>query len=364
MADEYDIYGDENFGDLQNEDMFDDVVTDSPARASKRAKPSTSSGNGKEDDDLFDDFGEYDVNNQNTARQANVPQDNVSKQQTPQQNYRSSTLQQQQYQHRPSPHLSQMKDTSENTAPASNREQSTNMQQLRGRETNPTNTLYVGELEWWVSDEDLKDPIMNVGIGAELKEITFYEHKVNGKSRGIAFLEFTTEEASSRAKNALEQMEIGGKMPVVWFTSAQNPFKHVPKDPVPKARRMQQIQMMGRPTMTSSPQMMQSGGFNPMLAGGYMNPYGGFPNPMMAAGFMQNTGSGRGSMRGGSQGNYMNRGGRGGGMMGYGDGTGFNAAGYPGMHLNPAFFDQQGYGQGSFDNSMGRGGPMKRSRDE
>jgi hypothetical protein len=36
----------------------------------------------------------------------------------------------------------------------------------------------------WVSDDDLKEPIMNVGIGAELKDITFYEHKVNGKSRG------------------------------------------------------------------------------------------------------------------------------------------------------------------------------------
>jgi hypothetical protein len=94
-------------------------------------------------------------------------------------------------------------------------------------------------------------------------------------------------------------------------------------EPVPKAQRMQQ-QMMGRPTMNSNPQMIQSGGFNPMMAGGFMNPYGGFPNPMMAAGFMGNTGGGRGNMRGGSQGNYMNRGGRGGGMMGYSDGSGFN----------------------------------------
>jgi len=367
MADEYDIYGDENFGDLQNDDLFDDVVTDSPARASKRVKTETPSGNGQGDDDLFDDFGEYDkeykdVNNQHTAQQANEPQDNVSKQQTQQHISRSNAPQQQPYQNRPSSQQSQVKDTSENTAPASKREQSTSMNQLRGRENHPTNALYVGELEWWVSDEDLKDPIMNMGIGAELKDITFYEHKVNGKSRGIAFLEFTTEEASSRAKNALEQQEFGGKVPVVCFTSAQNPFKHVPKEPLPKSQRMQQQQMMGRPAMNSNPQMMQSGGFNPMMTGGFMNPYGGFPNPMMAAGFIGNTGGGRSNMRGGGQGNYMNRSGRGGGMMGYGDGSGFNAAGYPGMHINPAFFDQQGYGQGGFDNS--RGGPMKRSRDE
>jgi hypothetical protein len=95
---------------------------------------------------------------------------------------------------------------------------------------------------------------------------------------------------------------------------------------VPKAQRMQQQPMMGRPGMNANPQqMMQGGGFNPMMASGFMNPYGGFPNPMMAANFMANTGGGGGNMRGGSQGNYMNRGGRGGGMMGgYGDGSGFN----------------------------------------
>jgi hypothetical protein len=45
---------------LQNEDIFDDVVTDSPARATKRAKTEGASGNAQGDDDLFEDFGEYD----------------------------------------------------------------------------------------------------------------------------------------------------------------------------------------------------------------------------------------------------------------------------------------------------------------
>ncbi|KAJ2960206.1 hypothetical protein NQZ79_g4413 [Umbelopsis isabellina] len=363
MAEEYDIYGDENFGDLQNEDIFDDVVTDSPARATKRAKTDSASGNTQGDDDLFNDFGEYDkvcdslvfpfefkdVNNQNATQQ----QTNAS---NGEQSSQRSNMQQQPQQSRPPPQQQTQRDTSENTAPASKREQSTSMSQLRGREANPTNALYVGELDWhiilnpaitqWVTDEDLKDPIMNVGIGAELREITFYEHKVNGKSRGIAFLQFTTEEASTRAKSALEQNEFSGKLPVVTFTSAQNPFKHIPKEPVPKAQRMQGHQMMGRPPMNANAQMMPNSGFNAMMGAGFMNPYGGFPNPMMAAGFMGNAGGGRGNMRGG-QGNYMNRGGgRGGGMMGYSDGSGFNAAGFPGMHVNPAFFDSQGGGYG------------------
>jgi hypothetical protein len=44
----------------QNDDLFEDVVTDSPARASKRVKTEVPSANGQGDDDLFDDFGEYD----------------------------------------------------------------------------------------------------------------------------------------------------------------------------------------------------------------------------------------------------------------------------------------------------------------
>ncbi|KAG2172903.1 hypothetical protein INT43_000253 [Umbelopsis isabellina] len=381
MAEEYDIYGDENFGDLQNEDIFDDVVTDSPARATKRAKTDSANGNTQGDDDLFDDFGEYDkvcdvwvscrvytmhIDTLVTQEFKDVNNQNATQQQTSaatgeQSSQRPNMQQQPQHSRPPPPQQQTQKDTSENTAPASKREQSTSMSQLRGRESNPTNALYVGELDWWVTDEDLKEPIMNVGIGAELREITFYEHKVNGKSRGIAFLQFTTEEASTRAKAALEQNEFSGKLPVVTFTSAQNPFKHTPKEPVPKAQRMQGHQMMGRPPMNANAQMMPNTGFNPMMAAGFMNPYGGFPNPMMAAGFMGNAGGGRGNMRGG-QGNYMNRGGGrgGGGMMGYSDGSGFNgkgfdgglsqgvcvSAGFPGMHVNPAFFDSQGGGYG------------------
>ncbi|ORY95340.1 hypothetical protein BCR43DRAFT_505862 [Syncephalastrum racemosum] len=234
-------------------------------------------------------------------------------------------------------------------ASPSRRELPQSMASLRGVVNHPMHAFYVGEFPWYVTDEDVKEPIKKAGLEKELKELSFSEHKVNGKSRGICFLEFTSVEAAAQAKEALEKADYDGKRPTVCFTSYNNPFRHTPKEPVPKSQRMQNM----RPTNNASPspanQMM--GGFNPMMGGQFnpafaMNPYAF--NPMAAAAAVRGGGNYMGGgfdmmgmqqrpMRGGSTGTGgAGRMGRGGMPSGGGPPTSSG-----GMYINPAFFEQQ-----------------------
>lgn len=54
------------------------------------------------------------------------------------------------------------------------------------REVDPgaTSALRLGELQWWISEDDIRGWANQCGCEDELKEVTFNEHKVNGKSKG------------------------------------------------------------------------------------------------------------------------------------------------------------------------------------
>ncbi|KNC97869.1 uncharacterized protein SPPG_06862 [Spizellomyces punctatus DAOM BR117] len=102
--------------------------------------------------------------------------------------------------------------------------------------SNASRALYVEELTWWTSDDDMRLAISEAGVVDQLvpNELSFAEHRVNGKSKGICYLPFATAEAAARAKEFFEQIEIHGRKPVVkWVPATQhgNPFRTVPKDP-------------------------------------------------------------------------------------------------------------------------------------
>jgi len=52
-----------------------------------------------------------------------------------------------------------------------------------------TTAILISELHWWNTDDDVRGWVNQAQVEDELKEITFSEHKVNGKSKGqVQFL--------------------------------------------------------------------------------------------------------------------------------------------------------------------------------
>jgi hypothetical protein len=54
------------------------------------------------------------------------------------------------------------------------------------RPTDPdaTTALVISDLFWWTTDDDIRGWVNSAHAEDELKEVTFNEHKVNGKSKG------------------------------------------------------------------------------------------------------------------------------------------------------------------------------------
>jgi len=69
--------------------------------------------------------------------------------------------------------------------------------------------LYIGNLEFGVTEEDLKKAIEEKGI--KVGEVKIITDKFSGKSKGFGFAEFETEELAQQAIDALNEQELNGR---------------------------------------------------------------------------------------------------------------------------------------------------------
>ncbi|KAF4630580.1 hypothetical protein G7Y89_g7549 [Cudoniella acicularis] len=266
-----------------------------------------------------------------------------------------------------------------------------------------TTALLISELHWWNTDDDIRGWVNQAQVEDELKEITFSEHKVNGKSKGQAYVEFTSQQAATAAKHKIdafgEGQQYAKKHTVTYSNPNVNPFRTLPKDAPTRAGKDGQSNRAPSGGYNND-RGNSNGNFGGNFRGrtpGY-NARGGNMNNMNNQGFNRNfSGPGmgnmgrfnnRGGMMGGMRGGPNMRGGRGGmnnGMMGgmpmggmpmggmpggmggmpmnMGQmGGGMPAGGFNGMqpHFNPAFFQQGQAAGGDWQNPHG----AKRPRPE
>jgi RNA recognition motif-containing protein len=69
--------------------------------------------------------------------------------------------------------------------------------------------LYIGNLEFGVTEDDLKRIITEKGLTP--KEVKIITDKFSGKSKGFGFAEFETEEEATKAIDALNGQDLNGR---------------------------------------------------------------------------------------------------------------------------------------------------------
>ena len=69
--------------------------------------------------------------------------------------------------------------------------------------------LYIGNLEYGTTEDDLKAFIQEKGLNA--KEVKIINDKYSGRSKGFGFAEFETDEEAQTAIDALNDQEFNGR---------------------------------------------------------------------------------------------------------------------------------------------------------
>ena len=80
--------------------------------------------------------------------------------------------------------------------------------------------LYVGNLTWWTTDQDIQDAVQSLGV-ADFVEVKFYENRANGQSKGFCCISIGSEGSSKKIMENLTKKEMHGQKPAVTYATKQ-----------------------------------------------------------------------------------------------------------------------------------------------
>lgn len=83
--------------------------------------------------------------------------------------------------------------------------------------------LYVGNLEYGVTEDSLREFMTEKGITA--KEVKIIVDKYSGRSKGFGFAEFDTEDQAQAAIDALNEQDFNGRKLIVNKARKMQPRK-------------------------------------------------------------------------------------------------------------------------------------------
>ncbi|XP_064480614.1 cleavage and polyadenylation specificity factor subunit 6-like isoform X3 [Ornithodoros turicata] len=81
--------------------------------------------------------------------------------------------------------------------------------------------IYIGNLTWWTTDQDVTDAINSVGVN-DVLDIKFFENRANGQSKGFCIVTLGSDNSFRSVMDKLPKKELHGQNPVVTPCSRQH----------------------------------------------------------------------------------------------------------------------------------------------